>query len=505
MSRRQATRLNLFFQYASIGLTVLQGFVLVPFYLRYIDGATYGAWLASGNIVAWLAVVDPGFGAVLQQRVARFLGEGSSRQLGDAVGTGVTLSLAIAGLVAAAGLALAPWVPELTGSAGGSGPELTRAFALSCAAEAVLLVDLAVAAVLVGLMKRMVWTGVSYLAGTLLGVVATVVLLVGGFGLSSIPLGLLLRSVLLLLSHGALLAHVLRRDLRVAPRFTSAEFRSVMSLSAFTWAARLATSLMGNVDALLVSRYFGPAQVTAYVLTKRASEVLAMVVTRVGAAFAPAMAHAWGAGGGESLRLIALRLLRLATWASLFGLAGYAALNREFMGLWVGPQLYGGLVLTVLLGLAAAVLSVESIASSILFSVGGARASSAATATSAVGRFVAALGLLAAGGGAWSVPLAAAAVSLSVTLGMILPILSRTLGSQARGFALDLLKSGAQALPMVALGLVWARWFAPLAGGSWLGFAFGAAALSTALVSLLAASCGSFRSEVRRAATWLQP
>ena len=496
MSRRRATRLNLFFQYSSIGLTVLQGFALVPFYLRYIDGATYGAWLASGNIVAWLAVVDPGLGAVLQQRVARFLGQKAPRELGEAIGTGIIISLSIALLVFAAGLVLAPWVPMVTGASGSSGRSLTQAFALSCAAEAVLLVDLAIAAVLLGLMKRMVATGVSYLISTLLGVVATIVLLLNGYGLSSIPLGLLIRSVLLVLSHGILLLYILRKELRLAPRPSGAEFRNVIGMSAYTWTARLANSLVGNVDALLISRYFGPAQVTSYVLTKRASEVLSQVVGRVGAAFSPAMAHAWGAGSSESLQIIALRLLRLATWLSLFGFAGYTALNREFLGLWVGPHLYGGLGLTVLLGVAAALLSVESVTSAILFAVGGTRASSTATATSAAGRFTVSLALLALGGGAWAIPFATLTVSAVVIVRINLPILGQTLVAQPLAFVREFLKAAIQAFPMVAVGLAWSWWLAPFAGRSWATLLASCAALAAALVVALGAASPAFRAEL---------
>ena len=64
-TRTKTTQWNLFFQYTSIVLTVIWSIVLVPLYLKFIPLDIYGAWLATGNIVAWLSIMDPGLSAVL--------------------------------------------------------------------------------------------------------------------------------------------------------------------------------------------------------------------------------------------------------------------------------------------------------------------------------------------------------------------------------------------------------------------------------------------------------
>ena len=74
VSRRRTTLLNLFFSYASMGLVLVQGIVLVPLYVAKVPLALYGAWLATGNVLTWLEMVDPGTGDVIRQRVARLYG-----------------------------------------------------------------------------------------------------------------------------------------------------------------------------------------------------------------------------------------------------------------------------------------------------------------------------------------------------------------------------------------------------------------------------------------------
>lgn len=71
VSRTRATIANLIFQYASL-LLAITGIVLTPLYLRFIDLKLFGAWLASGNVIGWLAMLDPGLNELLHQQVAKF-------------------------------------------------------------------------------------------------------------------------------------------------------------------------------------------------------------------------------------------------------------------------------------------------------------------------------------------------------------------------------------------------------------------------------------------------
>ena len=64
------TLVNIAFQYAQTCLLIVNGIVLTPLYLACIPERTFGAWLATGNIVAWLTLIDPGINQVVQQRVA---------------------------------------------------------------------------------------------------------------------------------------------------------------------------------------------------------------------------------------------------------------------------------------------------------------------------------------------------------------------------------------------------------------------------------------------------
>jgi hypothetical protein len=81
VSRRAATIANLIHQYVTTGLVIVNGIVLVPLYLKYIDFKLYGAWLATGNVAAWLLLADAGFSDILRQRTAHLYGQPTEQEL----------------------------------------------------------------------------------------------------------------------------------------------------------------------------------------------------------------------------------------------------------------------------------------------------------------------------------------------------------------------------------------------------------------------------------------
>src|SRR4051812_36959075 len=94
-SRRRAAVGNLIFNYAGLVLSVVKNIALVPLYLRHFDLSTYGVWLATGNLLGILGLVDGGFGVVLSQRLASAWGAGDRRRFAEVAGSGLVWSLSM--------------------------------------------------------------------------------------------------------------------------------------------------------------------------------------------------------------------------------------------------------------------------------------------------------------------------------------------------------------------------------------------------------------------------
>jgi Na+-driven multidrug efflux pump len=68
----------------------------VPVSVSHIPLDLYGAWLASGNILAWATMIDPGFGLLTQQQVATTYGAGNLDSAGKIITGGVLLNFMVA-------------------------------------------------------------------------------------------------------------------------------------------------------------------------------------------------------------------------------------------------------------------------------------------------------------------------------------------------------------------------------------------------------------------------
>ena len=49
---------------------IVNGIVMVPIYFKYMSISTYGAWLATGNVIAMLGILESGFSFVITQKMS---------------------------------------------------------------------------------------------------------------------------------------------------------------------------------------------------------------------------------------------------------------------------------------------------------------------------------------------------------------------------------------------------------------------------------------------------
>lgn len=451
VSRRLNTLLNLVFNYASIGLVVVQGIVLVPLYLAHIPVGLYGAWLATGNLLAWLELVDPGTSDVVRQRVAQTYGAGDREALARTIGTGLRLSLGFALLP----LLAWPFADRVAGFVRLVGPDaatLATSLRVGLLGVSLSIASYGFAAVCNGLQLALK-SGLWFVGAGVLGIVVTVAMLLGGYGLISIPVGLCLRAGVMCLAFAAIVLRWRREHLAEPATLDPAEARAILSLTLSTFTARLGTTLLDRIDAMLTSRVLGNGQTVVYTSTGRALEPVRMVAASIPTSLMPSLAHMVGAGErSEIARTVALLNQVTGTIAAV-GAGSVAALDAVFVRVWVGPRLYGGPALASLLAVAAA-LSVFSLSlNRVVYALGAIRQASWVSLTEALLKLPLQYALLRSVGLA-GMPLATCVASISVS-GWYLPsVVAGLVGEAPRVHVLRWVGNVAKVLAAVALGRV---------------------------------------------------
>lgn len=351
-SRRRAAISNLVLSYGVMALTLVQGLLLVPMYVSYIPVPLYGSWLATGNVLAWVGLVDSGLATVLQQRAAFYLGARNPERLASLVGTGILLSLCLAS-VSLMALVLAGPAATFVRAPPAGHEVLVRSFRLAVISMAIALAGQGFASLNQGLQLATI-CGVSSFVGGILGIGLTISMLLRGHGLLSIPAGLTLRSISIFLGNAIALGWWCRRYLDATLKVDGRELRTVGKTLTFTGSARLGSTLVGQMDALITARVLSPTAAAVLTITGRAVDIVKMAGERIALSPMAGMSHLHGEGNMVRTAALCARLVQTVGWISAAGAGVAVTLNADFIRLWVGKELFGGQAVTALLALASA-------------------------------------------------------------------------------------------------------------------------------------------------------
>jgi O-antigen/teichoic acid export membrane protein len=397
--RRRAAWTILTWGNLTLVVTVAQGLILVPLYLRFLGVRLYGAWLGSAGVVGWLGLVDVGVASLMIQRMSAALGRDDRREAGQYYTTGLLVQVGVAVVMAAAALGMAAHVPGWMGVA----LEDTRTFELcflgAAIAGAITVINNAVSGLAFALQSPALPTIAGALA-SLLGFAVTGAILFSGYGLWAIAWGMLARSGALLAANAAFAGVLLGRriPLRLAP--SRAVVRDFARLAPPMLAGSAASAVGGRTEPALIAMMLSPELAAVYSLTRRAADVAGMILSRIGAAAFPGFAHLVASRDRSRAPAVLAEVRAGFGAAATLMLGTFVALDRSFVSLWVGSRQFGGLPLVVLVAGAVFISSRNGIMSYLFGATGEIARSSLVIGLEAVVRIalmaalLSALGLL---------------------------------------------------------------------------------------------------------------
>ncbi|MCG8403897.1 MAG: hypothetical protein MI923_01740 [Phycisphaerales bacterium] len=492
MRRRTATLVYLLNQYVSVVILIVRGIIIVPLFVHYIDIALYGAWMACGNIVAWISMSEGGTSLLLQQQTARAFGKVAHDELSQVIGSGILLVFVLSAAACAFGLGLSPFVSTWLGLQGGEASELSKAFSLAVVAMAASWIWGAPRSVLQGFQRHLA-IGITSVSAESASIVVTIVLLYKGWGLISIPIGMVFRELLNNLVLWPIFVIALKR-VKVRPSVSRSQTLSLLKLMGWTSLNRLGSSLIKNCDAFLISMFLGNRMVPVAIFTKRAWDILVVFVNRLSFSFVPGLSHLHSADGPAAYQALTNRLLTVVTASIGVGTGIAWGLNESFIQLWLGHDFFAGRVYNSLLGVATFVGVIAFTVSQILLSANNIRGSAIGQTGMNVARLLVLL-LTISYVEILSIPISTILAFIFVGAPYFLRQWRKTLGFSDRQMGLQLWVIGRAVAIAVILGLIWST-YVPLAE-SWLLLVGQGVALLAILLAAYYAVDPAIRGEMR--------
>jgi len=490
-SHRQTTTWNAVFTYAAILMTMVSGFVLPPLYLKHISAEVYGAWLASGNLLAWLSALDPGVSAALQQRIGHAYGEQAREKVGRWIGAGVLVSVVLCLTIIVVGLSVESVLLGLLDL-----PEdleigpLYSAFTMAVIATALTMASFSYGSMAYGLQGTFA-VGFVQVAGTGASIGVTIFFVLSGDGVVAIAKGMIFRAVFWFLGCSIYLSWRAHRE-AIKISFSRKELRELVRLTGFTSLGRLGGTLINHMDSFAVTRYLGAETTVALEMTRRAPAGARPIIQRLSNAVMPSISNLDGQGEHEKLARILSRMLAIMGWATGLFVAGFACLNQDFVRLWVGPEYFAGHSINILVLAALSLSMFVAIFSNLCMALGNIEGNS-------VIRFIESLVFAAA--------LYIGVKNFGLMGAVVAPIIAKLLVGAwyyPRAFAalVDLepgvlLRLGKEVFKAFIVASILSLLFYQWPSGGWFSFALAGFSLAVTYILTLAAVSGQFRAELK--------
>ncbi|MEJ7736449.1 MAG: MATE family efflux transporter [Chitinophagaceae bacterium] len=338
---------NFIFQYGWVLTNIFNSILLLPLYLNHIDSNTLGVWLATGNILGWMTLVDPGVGEVLQQKIAELSGRKEYSEIGKSIGSGFIASFFILLIAVALGYACYFFIGAIINKDISQYPHLSMALVLSVIATGMSLVSFSMSGINQGL-HNSAHVAIAALIANFLFLFVNLLFLYFEYGVLSIAIANLARALFLNVYNIASMLRLLeKRGIKIL--FEYVHFKRFIRIFSFTSTSKIISGLAYSVDMIVLARFISPAMITVYEINKRPLNVTFSLIGRHSVALMPLISHAKGMGDKSSIINLINTQFRFYSYATLYASFLFFFNYENLITAWTGKGQFAGNVILYLL------------------------------------------------------------------------------------------------------------------------------------------------------------
>lgn len=348
---------------------------MVPIYLRYFSMSTYGAWLASGNIIAMIALIEPGISTVATQRLAASYAANDKERFANIFGSSLLLSAGFGVVVITAGLCLAPFIPAWINAPSDQWHSLSLALSFSSIGAGTSFIFYLLGAVPQA-WQRTVMPGVIGLFALLANILAILIGLYSGMGVAALGLGSFALSLTFILGYLIFIATNWKRLEFPRPSVSVTTALEIWHEAKMLLLAKIAGTIGRYLEAPAAALAVSTEAAAVLILTGRVLNAVQMFADRVGTAVFAGMSHSFARYRESANYAVLKEVIIVSTVISGLGIGFSLAFSESVIILWVGENAFGGMPLLLLLALSSFLSSRRDLVSTLLVANGQIRQAS---------------------------------------------------------------------------------------------------------------------------------
>ena len=346
-TNKKVLRWNFVYQYGYVLTNIFNSIILLPFYVKHIDNTSLGLWFATGNILAWLTMADPGIGDIMQQRIAELLGKKELMEIRKTIGSGMFATVIIMALCVLVGVVFYVFLDDILGRDLSNYNSLRVAFVFSILATGLSLVSFGMSGINQGLHNSF-HVAMSSILSNVLFLVVNVALLYWGYGVISIAIANLARAFFINLYNIVALMSYQKRNALTAI-FEFKHFKGFIKLFSYTSISKIVIGLTNNIDLLILARYIPASLITNFEINRRPIKILQSLMGRHSVALMPLISYQKGQGEHAAIATLIIKQFKYFTLVLIFCSFQLLINYNNLINFWVGNGKYAGNTIIYLL------------------------------------------------------------------------------------------------------------------------------------------------------------
>jgi len=342
---------------------------MVPLYFHFMEVSTYGAWLATGNIVSMLGLLESGFASVITQKMASEIANNNEKGFLQYAGANIFSALIISSSLCIVGLAVSPFVVQWVNADTSIYLDLKIAFIISVLSSSV--------SILVSLFGAFpqVWQetktiGFINTGANLAGILAMVISLFCGLGIIALAIGYLLRSLLNFGLQGLWIVYAWKRKKIGKPIYEQMIVISLVKDCVYPFLSRITSVLSNNTQSFILAALISPSVSAIYDITSKVCQASISFVSMMNGSFFAMFSLTFSSRNSIEINKVVKQVTRSLSFILSSVLLYTLCFTKPIIYFWVGQEKFGGNFLLLLIVISSFISTLKLYFNNLLYTGG---------------------------------------------------------------------------------------------------------------------------------------
>ena len=375
MSKYKASLYNYFFSSINNIVLIINGIIMVPLYLHFMPISVYGAWLASGNIVAMIGLLESGFSEIIIQKLSTSMSKEDELEFLTLSGSNLLTAGVISIGILLFGLCFAPFMQTIVNIDSEFVRPVTIAYILALWSSA-----LTIATCLIGAFSQ-AWQEtkpggeISFITN-FLGIFAMIISLFCGLGVISLGVGYFVRATSNFCGLSIWTFRRWNEKKYKKPIYNYDNIKLLIKDCFYPFLSKLSNVIIGQSQSLILAFFMNPTLAALYDFTSKIVSCLCGFMSMANSSFFAMFSITYAKKDNEESNNTTNTVMQYYSICISAIIIYSIFFSKTIITYWVGAEKFGGDLLLILIVLSLCINQFKMFLQNLLLSAGNFKQSS---------------------------------------------------------------------------------------------------------------------------------